>query len=213
MLKVRQAIWAGLRLARDPFEFQSLNAMVDAVSLSWPVQAWYRRLVAGVPREKLDHLRALTRRPIDFEALARMPENTFGYRYAKFFDEHGIKTQGHIESVPELMETFAQDWVTHRLFKIHDILHCIAGFGADVPAEMGLQMFDFVNLREPYGLLAVLAYPYMVAHYGQPVQMAREIARGYTLGRRAGNLFFAPFEEMWAMDYDDARKLLGFADA
>lgn len=213
MLKVRQAIQASLALARDPFEFQSLNSMVDAVSLWWPVQAWYRRLIKDVPRERLDHLRALTRQPIDFDALYALPENTLGHRYAKFFRDYGIKTQGHVESVPILTETFAKDWVTHRFFKIHDILHAVVGFGADFPGEMGLQMFDFVNLREPYGLLAVLAYPYMVMHYGEPVRTAREIARGFALGRKANNLFFTPFEEMWEMDYDEARKLLGFADA
>src|SRR6185437_13943248 len=144
---------------------QSLNKMVDACSLSWPVQAWYRLLLRGEPREKLDHLRELTRRPLRVDALAALPEGTFGHRYALFFEEHRISFGGHMSSTPELDETFAADWVTHRFFKIHDILHCVAGFGTTVPNEMGLQMFDFVNLREPYGILAVVAAPYMVLHY------------------------------------------------
>lgn len=212
MLKVREALKAALVLSRDPFEFESLNRMVDACSLSWPVQAWYRRLLAGVPQDKIDHLRELTRRPLDIAALEKLPENTFGHRYAKFFEEHAIAAGGHTQAIPALWETFEKDWVTHRFFKIHDILHALVGFGTTVPAEMGLQMFDFVNLREPYGGLAVLSTPYMMLHYGQPVEMLREIARGYALGRRTRNLFFAPLEEMWAMDFDEARRALGLAD-
>jgi ubiquinone biosynthesis protein Coq4 len=209
MLKVRQALEAASVLAVDPFDFQALNKMVDACSLSWPVQAWYKLLLRGVPREKLEHLRALTQRPLDYADLAAMPEGTFGKRYASFCAEHQIVMGGHALSAPELHGTFEADWVTHRFFKIHDVLHCIVGFGTTVAAELGLQMFDFANLREPYGLLAVASSPYMLLHYGAPLDTAREIVRGASLARRTGNLFFAPFEEMWTMPYDEARRALG----
>jgi ubiquinone biosynthesis protein Coq4 len=211
MLKVRQALKAAGVLAVDPFDFQALNKMVDACSLAWPVQAWYRVLLRRVPRERLEHLRVLTQRPLDYDELEALPEGTFGKRYASFCREHRIVMGGHALSAPELHETFAADWVTHRFFKIHDILHCIVGFGTTVAAELGLQMFDFLNLREPYGLLAIASSPYMVLHYGAPRDTVREIVRGAALAQKSGNLFFAPFEEMWTMDYDDARRLLGFS--
>ena len=160
-------------LAREPFEFVALNEMTDAVSLSWPVQWWYRRLIANKPAHLLTHLHELTRQPIDPDALRTLPENTLGRRYVTFCDTNGITSDGHATSVPQLRETFTRDWVTHRFFKIHDILHVVTGFGADVPSEMGLQMFDACNLREPYGIGAVLSMPYMVLHYGQPLGMLR----------------------------------------
>jgi ubiquinone biosynthesis protein Coq4 len=209
MLKVRQALRAMSVLMRDPFEFVALNEMTDAVSLWWPVQRWYRGLLKDVPQSTLDHLRELTRRPVDVEALARLPENTFGHRFVAFMSANGIVYEGHVSAVPDLVETFERDWVTQRFFKIHDILHLVVGFDASVPGEMGLQMFDAANLREPYGFFAVLSAPYMMLHYGQPVRMVREIIRGYTVGGATENLFFAPFEEMWEWDLDDVRAYLG----
>ena len=211
MLKYRQALRAASVLMRQPFEFVALNAMTDAVSLSWPVQWWYRRLIKDVPQRTLDYLRELTRRPIDFDALERMPESTLGHQYIKFMKESGIPINGHVKAVPALRETFEKDWVTQRFFKIHDILHVVAGFDATVQGEMGLQMFDARNLREPYGIASVASTPYMMLIYGGPARMLREIARGWEVGSRGDNLFFAPFEEMWGWDLADVRVACGLA--
>ncbi len=212
MVKYRQALRAVSVLWWKPFEFNSLNLMVDAVSLSWPVQTWYRRMIERAPREEVEHLRELTKRPIDIDALLKLPERTFGHQYAIFFREHYIAAGGHVGSVPGLTDTFRRDWVTHRFFKIHDILHAIVGFGVDVPGEMGLQVFNMMNLREPYGIASVAATPYMMLRYGKPVQILKEMRRGYELSGKAYNLFFAPFEDMWELDFEDVRARLGFAE-
>jgi ubiquinone biosynthesis protein COQ4 len=212
MVKYRQALRAMSVLWWKPFEFDALNLMVDAVSLAWPVQTWYRRMLERAPKEQVEHLRELTKRPLDIDALLRLPENTFGYRYAMFFKEHYIAAGGHVGAAPGLTATFDRDWVTHRFFKIHDILHAIAGFGVDVPGEMGLQVFNMMNLREPYGIASVAATPYMMLRYGKPVKMLKEMIRGYELSGKAYNLFFAPFEEMWELDFDEVRARVGLID-
>jgi len=212
MIKYRQALRAMFVLSRDPFDFSGLNAMVDAVSQSWFVQTWYRRLIEGTPRPELERLRVLTKRPMDFDWLCGLPENTLGRHYTKFYLDNGLTFYGHEKDLPDLFETFEKDWVTHRFYKIHDILHTIGGFGTDVASELGLQMFDAVNLREPYGIGALASSPYMVLRYGQPVKTVKEILRGYRIGRRAPNLFFVPFEEMWELDIDELRERFGLVD-
>lgn len=212
MVKYRQIVRAASVLAFEPFDFLALNQMVDACSGSWIVQTWYRRLLADVPRQELEQLRELTQRPLDVDALRALPEGTFGRRYAQFCDENGIQSMGHTKSWPPLKETFAKDWVTHRFYKIHDILHCVTGFAANtVASELGLQMFDVVNLREPYGIGALLASPYMLLFYGQPIETVKQVIRGYKVGRKTGNLFFAPFEEMWEMPFETVQARLGLS--
>jgi ubiquinone biosynthesis protein Coq4 len=213
MVKYRQALRAMSVLWWKPFEFDALNLMVDAVSLSWPVQTWYRRMIERAPKETVEHLRELTKQPLEIDELLKLPENTFGYQYAVFFKEHYIAAGGHVGAAPGLVETFERDWVTHRFFKIHDILHALVGFGVDVPAEMGLQVFNMMNLREPYGIASVAATPYMMLRYGQPVKMVKQMIRGYQLSGKAYNLFFAPFEEMWEVDFNEVRARLGLAEA
>jgi ubiquinone biosynthesis protein Coq4 len=75
---------------------------------------------------------------------------------------------------------------------------------------MGLQVFNMMNLREPYGIASVAATPYMMMRYGKPVAMVKEMIRGYKLSQQSYNLFFAPFEDMWELDFNDVRKRLGF---
>jgi ubiquinone biosynthesis protein Coq4 len=69
-----------------------------------------------------------------------------------------------------------------------------------------------MNLREPYGLASVAATPYMMLRYGKPVKMLKEMIRGYELSGKAYNLFFAPFEEMWELDFDEVRARVGLID-
>jgi len=68
------------------------------------------------------------------------------------------------------------------------------------------------NLREPYGAFSIAATPYMMLRYGKPVRMVREIIRGYRLAGKAQNLFFAPLEEMFEMDFEEVRVLVGLAE-
>jgi ubiquinone biosynthesis protein Coq4 len=48
--------------------------------------------------------------------------------------------------------------------------------------------------------------------YGKPVQMMKEMIRGYELSGKAYNLFFAPFEEMWELDFEEVRARLGLIE-
>jgi len=213
MIKYRQALRATSVLWHSPFDFVSLNLMADAIALSWPVQAAYRKLLAERPVDELERLRALTKRPVDMRALELLPENTLGRRFVQFFDtRHNVKWGGHWMAVPQLLETFERDWVTHRLYKLHDVLHVVCEFDTDVAGEMGQQMFDSRNLREPYGYFVVAATPIVVLRYGHPIRTVREIIRGYRIGSKASNLFFAPFEEMWELDIDDVRARVGLID-
>ena len=73
MIKYRQALRATSVLWHSPFGFVSLNLMADAIALSWPVQAAYRKLLAERPVDELERLRALTKRPVDMPALELLP--------------------------------------------------------------------------------------------------------------------------------------------
>jgi ubiquinone biosynthesis protein COQ4 len=207
-IKYGQALSAIPALAREPFDVSAIVKLVDALA-DWKVKkALYRRMLAKRPADLVAYLRERTREPVDLDALAALPEGTFGHEYARFFRENHLSVTGQIEAYPDVAKIFEEDWVTCRFIKTHDMVHLLLGMGVDPHGEMGVQIFNMRNFREPYGGLAILGFPFAVARYGRPLHMAREMAKGWRLGMQAENLFFVPLEDMYGDRLDDVRAWL-----
>jgi len=208
-LLLGQASRSFLELLRDPFDYAAQLRFAEAVSRTDFMRAMHARMVRGIPREEQDHLRALTDAPLDRERLRRAPPRTFGHQYVQFLDEHRLDPESAIKHHPPLIPLFDEMWILRRFIKVHDMHHVLAGFLPDVPGEMGLLVFDLLNFNEPYGVIGVLSYPLVVRRYGQPVEIAREMWRGFRLSRQLENLFRFPYEELYDEDIDDVRRLVG----
>ena len=211
-IKYRQALGAAIELLRDPFDFPPAVRLCDAMADFWLVKRLYARILDGLPAEVAAHLYELTLRPIDLDALARMPEATFGRRYAAFLAAHKVSASAQVDAFPEIAKTFERHWILRRFARIHDMHHALLGFGVDAHGEMGLQMFNLRNFGEPYGALAMASFPVTALKYGEPRRMLREIAKGWTMGGRAANLFVVPFEDRFDADFAELRRELGLAE-
>jgi ubiquinone biosynthesis protein COQ4 len=205
-IKYGKALAALPALAREPFDTTAIVQLVDALA-GWSVkQRLYRRMLEQRSPELVEHLRARTFEPVDLDALAALPEGTFGHDYARFFRRTQLSVTGQIEAYPDVAKIFADDWMTCRFIKTHDMVHLLLDMGVDPHGEMGVQVFNFRNFREPYGGLAFVGYPFAVARYGRPIHMARQMLRGWRLGAQAENLFFVPLEDMFGDRLDDVRR-------
>jgi ubiquinone biosynthesis protein COQ4 len=208
-IKYIQALSAMPALAREPFDVSAIVKFVDALA-DWSVKnAVYRRTLAGRSADLVAYLRARTFEPVDLDGLAALPENTFGHQYARFFRANELSVTGQIDSYPDIVKVFERDWMTCRFIKTHDMVHLLLGLGVEPHGEMGVQVFNFRNFKEPYGGLAFLGFPFAVARYGRPLRMARDMAEGWRLGGQAENLFFVPLEDMYADDLEDVRAWVG----
>lgn len=208
-IKYRQALGAAASLVRDPFDFPATMRFVDALADFTPMTRLYARMLDGVPPARVEHLRELTLRPLDLEAMRAMPAPTFGRRFAAFVDDHRLSLTAQIDAFPEMAAMLDRDWMMRRFARVHDMHHVLLGFGVDVPAEMGLQIFNLRNFREPYAALAAASLPVSLVKYGEPRRMLAEVARGWTLAGKARNLFVVPFEERLGDDFDALRAELG----
>jgi ubiquinone biosynthesis protein Coq4 len=208
-IKLRQSVSAAIELAIEPFDVRAIVKFVDALS-DWSVKKLlYQRMLADKSPELIEHLRRLSLEPVDLDALARLPANTFGARYAKFFRESGVTLNGQIDAYPEIRRVLAHDWMTCRFIKTHDMVHLLLGLGVDVPGEMGVQVFNFRNFREPYGGLAFLGLPFAILRYGKPLDTIAKMRVGWRLGGEADNVFFVALEDCFDRDLDELRVSLG----
>jgi ubiquinone biosynthesis protein COQ4 len=211
-IKYRQALRATLTLLRDPNDFPALAKLADALA-RWSLRLWpYRRMIDKLPPEEVEHLRELTARPLDLDALLRLPENTFGHGYAAFLRRNRIDPDGAIKAYPPIAHAFAADWLLMRFLRTHDMHHFLLGWSFDFANELGLQFFIVRNFQELYGALAIGSLPVsLVTHRGEARQILHEVVRGWDLGGKVPNLFWVPFEDMYERDLESVRAELGLA--
>lgn len=208
-LKYLQALSALSTLIRDPFDFPATMRFVDAVNDVWLLSRLHRRMLAGIPADAVEHLRALTLRPVDLERLRRLPGGTLGHAVAVFLDGYRLSDTAQEDAFTPMATTLDHNWFLKRFARIHDIHHVLLGFGVDIPAEMGLQIFNLRNFNEPFAALAAASLPLSLLRYGEAPRTLREVARGWTLAGATPNLFIVPFEEMFETPLDDVRRSLG----
>jgi ubiquinone biosynthesis protein Coq4 len=210
-LKILQACDAGMRLMRDPLHVPTVARFLDAVMDTDLMRALYAQMLGALDPEELLHLRDLTYQPLDIPSMGRLPKNTFGHQVYAFSQRNGYdKTtvEAQIEAYPPIARLLEKDWVFRRFVKVHDLEHVLTDFLTDPPAEMGLQVFNYRNYREPFGLSALAFMPVSFLRYGRVADTVAEATRGWWLGKHALNVFSAPLEDWLADDLDEVRERL-----
>lgn len=208
-IKYGQMARATWDMLQQPFEPMASGRFIDAVADSWLMDQLYSRMTAGLPPDAVERLRRLTRTELDEAALLALPENTFGHGYARHQRRNGYDLNGNLPGTPAVRAAIERNWVLHRFGRLHDMMHYLLGFGTDSPGEAGLQLFNFLNFREPYGALAMASLPIILYQHGQPRQTLSELRRAWRLGRQARNLLMTPLEEMLPLDLGEVRRTLG----
>ncbi len=209
MIKYRQAIEAALEIFERPLAAAPTGKLFDAFAGSWVVERLYERMVADLPPERAEHLRALTRTEADAAALLALPEHTFGHQFSAYMQRRAFALDGeHTEFVP-VNEAFERNWIMHRFAKVHDFAHVLLDIDIDPPGETAMQLFHLVNFGEPWGVAAVASLPLIVARHGQPREMLAAMGRAARIAREADNVFLAPLEEWLEDDLAAVRRRLG----
>jgi ubiquinone biosynthesis protein COQ4 len=146
--------------------------------------------------------RTLDATTLDFAALAKLPEGTFGNAYARFMTERGL-TPDIFAAQGRLSRTA---FVIKRLRQTHDLWHVLTGIGTDVPGELELQAFSFTQLRLPsaFILIAMGTLRWSWRHPSLPFR----VLRGAFAGLRAEKLDAQPWEELWARPLVELRREL-----
>lgn len=146
-----------------------------------------RRLLAEKP--------SLSASELDLEALEKLPPETFGHTFARYYREKGLQP---IETLSP-PKNDAQ-YIAKRLRETHDFIHLVTGYGTDVMGEMEVQAFTLGNLHLRTSLIILLNTAREVPQQIPGFEVAVYVRRLWAAFRRGANSRqFASFrwEDHW----------------
>lgn len=196
MIKFKQLVRAGQLLRAGQLgDGAILKADALGARVSPDVEARLAGVVGFLPR-------------IDLDALAALPEGSFGRAYADHMREHHLtpfRVSDGFDPAMLQRNTFAA-----RYAVTHDIFHVLLGFDMRYPGEMGVLAFAAAqgySGAQRFGLaLAIVLYPLLA-----PREAWRTfgcLRAGWRLGRGAQFLLGVRFEEWWQRPLSEVRREL-----
>lgn len=161
---------------------------------------------------KLDGVRGYMPR-VDLDALARLPDGTFGREYARFLAANALHPIVPTDRVdPELI---ARNAFTVRYAIIHDMVHVITGFDTSWPGEAGV--WAFIGAQRYSTTFRVASFmALLIAPLRTPLRIAeawRCWRRGRAMGRRARLVLTERLEERFEQRLSELRAELGVEGA
>lgn len=181
------------------------------------LQAQYDRF-----RSHPDGRRLLAERPdlgaalADREALAGLPEGSFGRAYLDFtaryrFDAAAFE-QGH--DLSGMADRLGWDddlaYVVARGLQLHDLWHTLGGYGPDWAGEAGVMAFTHAQVPD-VGIGVIAGILWSISGGTRRREWNRYLAQARRRGREADNLLVAPYEQLLPLPIDEVRDRLGIA--
>ncbi|WP_306251158.1 Coq4 family protein [Parvularcula sp. IMCC14364] len=146
----------------------------------------------------------------DRDYLRQCPEDSLGRAYLDFVSREGLSPEGfqaEIEAADEELSHISEDRIINRmrLRHAHDLWHVMTGYGRDAIGEAALLGFTYAQIR-------VLGFAYLGTvvslnikgqFSGMPVFAC--FREGYELGKRAGWLMGADWENLFHLPLEEVR--------
>lgn len=193
-----------LKLTKNPVDFTAIYD-IDAVFRQTPFSALsidYLKAQPGMAEMIREHYLA----PIpDLDLLLSYPTDSLGSLYANH-----LKTNGFDPAFYRKISV--QDDATYialRRSQTHDIHHIVTGFGTDLPSELGLQAFEFAQMRSP--LAVALLVSGIVHSLNHPMELEHTvhlIQQGWQMGLNTKPFMAQRWENHWEKSVAEWRKEL-----
>ena len=148
----------------------------------------------------------------DHEALASLPEGSFGRAYADLCQRRGINSAALVESQRNMSRDYAKldparQWFSDRLTVLHDLWHILTGYAAQPRGEAGIVAFSYAQGLDyrPMPIFLALSVVMRVARI-------RELWQAYRRGKRTAPLFLQNYEELLPLPLATVRERLKLPD-
>jgi ubiquinone biosynthesis protein COQ4 len=146
--------------------------------------------------------------------LASLPAGCVGHAYRSFLTTNrldaGVYSEATIRPIAE-KNNWSEDYyyAAMRGTALHDVLHTITGYGPDAAGE-ALALGFYCGQTEPAGPIRLAGLNLTLITPGASLRhKLRCYQQATERGRRADNIFTAPWEELLDKPLDEVRDLLG----
>ena len=159
----------------------------------------------------------------DREALARLPERSFGRAYLMYLDANRFAPDGLLEVQARVQAQWEREegvkpldpprsWFRERTLLAHDLFHVLSDYGTDELGEATLLAFTLAQLGGRAQALLT---------FGAALEVWRTLGwrwlaydlRAWQRGRRAAWLAALPWEEVLPLRLETVRRLAGVVEA
>jgi ubiquinone biosynthesis protein COQ4 len=201
----------------------ALRAQTDAIQYAYEVmialdagqmEAMYQRFLAEpgaatLLAEKPSLLATLA----DFEALRRLPEDSFARAYLAVMEGGGYGADGLRKAsqlaigLEEILPGPDRQWFIERSGCIHDLLHVLTGYGQDWAGETSLLAFD-CGLAPLRARIVGLVGTALTAPWWPGLWVHRFLRRAWLRGKRARIPLAYRWEEALARPLEAVRREL-----
>ena len=202
---------------------KALRAKTDDIQYAYEVmialdagqlEAMYQRFLAEPGAATL-----LAERPsllttlADFEALRRLPEDSFGRAYLAVMESSGYGADGLRKAsqlaigLEEILPGPDRQWFIERSGCIHDLLHVLTGYGQDWAGETSLLAFD-CGLAPLRARIVGLVGTALTAPWWPGLWVHRYLRRAWLRGKRARIPLSYRWEEALARPLEAVRREL-----
>lgn len=206
----RRAYRALRTLLREPERTEQAFEVMAALDPDLMQRGLARMLSHPVGRRLFVERPCLLERLSDRDALARLPDGSFGRAYLAHIERHGLDPGKLAELGRSYPEIRAEDegarWFADRSELSHDLHHVLSGYGADGLGETALLWFSHgLNGGRGTALLMIGAALRSRRYTGSGWWLY--LWRAWRRGRRAGCLAAMPWEELLAAPLAEVRRL------
>lgn len=191
---------------RNPEGTDAVFDIEDGLSDTRAAQGVVTRVARDPAVTALMHTRHLAG-PVDLDALAKLPEASLGYAFARHILDHGFDPD-YYRKIPVRTDL---DWVLMRMRQTHDIWHVVTGIDSSRLGEIAIKAFELAQTWRP--LAAVITcggmLRYLMKDPDQLGDAMTHISHGYQLGRRAAPFLAQTWEQGWARPLAEWRAAVG----
>jgi ubiquinone biosynthesis protein COQ4 len=142
---------------------------------------------------------------IDLQALAQLPSNTLGYRYANYMLSHQLE---HLVAPPATDE---YEFIDTHMRETHDIWHVVTGSSIDMMGEIQLQGFCVAQLQLSRFWMALLTKN-LLKSLVYDIEVADDylsaLTHGWMMGKTAQPLFGIDWTQLWDVPLSQVRASL-----
>ena len=209
-IAVRQTLKNVVAASLSPYDLTNGVAIVHTVASTRPVRWAYGRALRGLSDDEIAHLRELQSRPLRIEDLAPMAEGTLGRTIHDWFLEDDLSFDYIVQAYAPMGETLDDNWVVARFVRVHDFVHTVAGIKSSLPEEAFVQVFQFLNMGEPFSGLSTAALPWLATRYGH--RCLHYGLHAASVARKTPNLLHVPWEEWLDVPLTEVRRRLGIPE-
>ncbi|KAJ3743867.1 ubiquinone biosynthesis protein COQ4, mitochondrial [Lentinula raphanica] len=205
------AVGSAVMSLLDPYRADLIAALGETTA--GPALPRLRDIMLASPegRQILKDRPRINTQTVDMNALAHLPEGTWGRTYKTWLERTGVTPDSrepvHYVDDPELA------YVMQRYRECHDFYHSICNFSVNVESELAIKYFEFANLGLPLAAISAIGGPLRLNAKKRSILFSEYVPWALKYGSTSQCLITVYWEKRWEQNVDGLRTELGIRDS